>query len=502
MNALFKPASYQTGAAWAVGATFVWKIISFANALLVAAIFGATLRSDIYFYLIMFIGIGLTFLQRLNNVVLIPEAMFLQEQNPQHAQRFLTMWLYSYAGLGLILVAVGIVWPVGMWEIFSRFDHAYLITQRTLLAAGFVLFALYILAYYLQAISEMYKFFGAAWLGILNAVFPFVFLLCFGRAIGLLSMVYGFIASNALQIIILAGVLKKQLNWSFKPAWTALGKRARHNALAGQTLAVMETINSWLPLFLISGIGAGLISALNYCRQLTDSPTEILTNRLTNVSKIALTELAAKNKQKAFNRTFLQTNFVLVFILAPLAVFTVYFAPEIVNLFFQRGEFDAQAATDTVRFLRPFIVTVLLLAPAMVQNAAVAAQRKIKENFPYAIISYVVFLAALLLFIPKYGAFMYAYLSLCGFFFGGYLNYLFFRKHLPFVSFIKMYEDLAKVTALNLAALVCAAAVANALPPLNSFCTILICGSIYIIGLLLASHESGFLKQFLKALRG
>lgn len=501
MKTLFAPISYQKGATWAVIATLVWKIISFANALLVAAFFGATFRTDIYFYLIMLMGFGLTFLQRLNNTVLIPEAMFLQAEKPHQTQPFLNTWLYIYVTAGIVLCSAGFLCPVKLWQLFSGFDTTYLVAQRHLLCAGFILFALYILAYYLQAIVEMFKFFGAAWLGILNALCPFIFLLCLGHKIGLLSMVYGFIVSNLLQVIILLVLLKKQLKWTFSPAWIPLEKHARHNAAAGQTLAAFEIINSWLPIYLISAMGTGVISALNYCRQLTDSPTEILTNRLINVSKIALTEQAAQKNQKTFDHVFLQTNFILIFFLTPLTVFTLYFAPEIVDLFFRRGKFTALAAQHTVRFLQPFIITVLLLAPSMVQSAAIAAQRKVKENFPYAASACVVFLLAILYFVPRYGAFMYAYLSVCGLILGGYLNYLFFRKYLPFVSFGKMYLDLTKLIGLNMGALLAAGIIKEILPPLHPFFTILICGTFYMAVFLLLANKTGILQKFFKALR-
>ena len=61
----------------AVGATLAWKIVSFANALLVALYFGADRATDVYFYLIMATGFGLTFLQRMNAAAVIPEAMTL-----------------------------------------------------------------------------------------------------------------------------------------------------------------------------------------------------------------------------------------------------------------------------------------------------------------------------------------------------------------------------------------------------------------------------------------
>ena len=80
---LFKPTSYRTGAVLAVGATAVWKTISFINALLLAAYFGADKATDLYFYLILTIGLGSYFLQRLNAAVIIPQAMALEMQQPQ-----------------------------------------------------------------------------------------------------------------------------------------------------------------------------------------------------------------------------------------------------------------------------------------------------------------------------------------------------------------------------------------------------------------------------------
>ena len=63
MKALFKPTSYRQGTVFAVGATFVWKLISFINALLLAAYFGATYKTDIYFYLLVIMSFGSVFTQ-------------------------------------------------------------------------------------------------------------------------------------------------------------------------------------------------------------------------------------------------------------------------------------------------------------------------------------------------------------------------------------------------------------------------------------------------------
>ena len=132
MGNIFKPTSYKKGALAAVSATLVWKLLSFANALLIAFYFGATYKSDIYFYLIMLIGFGITFMQRLNSAVLIPEAMFLHEENAEQGCRFITMGFYFYVLLALIIGIGGHLFCVPLWQGLSRFDTT-LIAQSQLL---------------------------------------------------------------------------------------------------------------------------------------------------------------------------------------------------------------------------------------------------------------------------------------------------------------------------------------------------------------------------------
>ena len=159
MKTLFKPTSYKKGTVLAVGATFVWKAISFANALLLALYFGASRQTDIYFYLIILTGVGVAFLQRLNQTVLIPEAMFLSQQEQTTGKKFATMWLYIYIILGILIVLLGTIFPEQIWGILSRFGGQLLEQDKALLVWALWVFALQIITYYLTAVAEMYKFF-------------------------------------------------------------------------------------------------------------------------------------------------------------------------------------------------------------------------------------------------------------------------------------------------------------------------------------------------------
>lgn len=480
MGNIFKPTSYKKGALAAVSATLVWKLLSFANALLIAFYFGATYKSDIYFYLIMLIGFGITFMQRLNSAVLIPEAMFLREQDEQLGRRFITMGFYFYVLLALLIGVGGTLFCVPLWQGLSRFDQTLIAQSRLLLSWGAVLFGLQLITYYLTAVCEMFKLFNLSWLGVLNALLPLLCLIFLGEKIGMISMVYGFVAANAVQIAVILAVLKKELKWNFTPCAVPLHKRAWRNIATGQTLAVVEIINSLLPVYLMSAMGAGIVSALNYCRQLTDSPTEIITSRVAAVTKIQFTENGARGEKELFNLNFLRVNHLLLIVLTPLAVFSCWFAPQIVDLFFRRGNFSAQAAHDTILFLRPMLFTLILLVPSAVQSNTIAAWLKVKESFPYAVSVSVLFALAVAVLLPRWGAFSFPYISIGGLLVGACVSYFLFKKYFPFVSYVKSFIDLGRILLINSAALVPAVIVAHFLH-VNAFWTLLVCGSVFMI---------------------
>ena len=497
MLSIFKTTSYQTGAAVAVGATAVWKITSFASSILIALYFGASFHTDIYFYLIMLMGFGVTFLHRINTTVLIPEAMFLLDKNQAQSKSFLTAGFYVYLLLALGLGVLGLLLPVQTVGLFSRFDTTLLQQEQLLLACAFFLFATQLLVYYLTAVVEMHKFFAIALLGPLNAICPLVLLLLGGTKLGIICMIYGFLIANVLQLIFLIWILITRLQWDFIPKPFHLPARAQKNIVGTQILGIMGIVNSLLPMYLLSGMGAGIVSALNYCRQLTDSPSEILTNRVINVSKIELTENAAKGQINVYNKNYLSTNHLLLFLLTPLAVFTAYFAADIVALFFEHGHFDAWNAADTVAFLRPMIFVIILMVPAGLQSNTIAAWLKVKECLPYSLTSSLAFTFMVFSYMPVWGPFSYPYFIIGELIFSFILSYFMFKKYFPFINYFRSFWEMLRLLAINVIALVPAAAIRMFFGGKSPFLNLLFCGSVFVTVLLVISYKSRDLQLFL-----
>lgn len=484
----------------AVGATLAWKIVSFANALLVALYFGADRATDVYFYLIMATGFGLTFLQRMNAAAVIPEAMTLDAQNAGGGRPLLNGFLYFYLLLALALGAAGIFFPVKVMEALSLFSAEELARERNLLTWSFWMFGLQLLTAYLIAVLEMYRRFASSLFTPLNALLPLVCLVLLGRTAGIVSMVYGFVAANAIQIAVFLWILKKELSWNFFLRPERPARAFAKNLVSNQLIELANIAAGVLPLYLLSGLSAGLVSALNYAKQLAESPTEILTLRVTNVSKIQLTESAAKNEAQQLNADFLSTQHFLLFLLTPLAVFTAFYAPEIVTLFFKRGEFDAQDVSQAAAFLRPLLGLMLFMGPVLMQNNVVAAGRKLKEFLPYALSGIVLFIALTPPSVRAWGAFAFPYVQVGCCFVGLYLNYLFFRKYFPYVSYGPSLQDALRLLAVNTLALLPSAAYALAFENTHTFLKVFIGGVIFLAGLFLLTRQSGDWKTFCRRL--
>ena len=498
MVKLFKPTSYRSAAALAVGATALWKGISFINALLLAAYFGASRATDVYFYLILTMGVGWFFVQRLNAAVIIPHAMTLESTKPNSGRALLNGYLYMYIVLAALLIGLGICAPVQSVSLFSRFSAPYLETQRTLIAWAFVFFALQILTTYLLAILEMYKRFATALFTPLNALMPLLFLLCFGRTHGVISMLYGFVVSYAVQVLIYSVMLKKELGWKLTRGEIYHSAAFAKNLVSNQCMELANIVSGVLPLYLLSGLGTGVVSALNYARQLSDSSTEVFTLRVTNVSKIQLTELAAQNNWPAFNNAYNTTHFALWFLLTPLSVFSIFYAPEIITLFFARGEFSTQDVRESAAFLRPLLGLVWIMVPILMQSNIVAATRKLKEFFPYALAGILLFIVSVPFTVDAWGALAYPYTQLVCCVAGQFINWMFLRKYLPDFYIKPAFTDGLRLVGFNLISLIPAVLCTRFLAGQTAWMVLLVGGLIYVAVLAALTYYSSDFKRFLQ----
>ncbi len=495
---LFKPTSYRTGTVLAVGATSVWKFLSFINALLVAAYFGVTTETDIYFYLIMLMGTTGSLVHSLNITAIIPEAMFLEETKPGQGKLVLNFFFKFYAVIIVFILLLGVCSPTYALASCSRFTLEQLTAHTLLIRLSFLLFGLQLFAFYLTAILEMYHRFTTSLLTPLNALFPLVFLLALGHQIGILSMMLGFVCSYAIQVVLLVYSLKKELHWNFACGGYTLSSRLKHNLGSIGVQSVLNIICGWLPIYLLSGMGMGLVSALNYAKQLSETPTEILTSRVANLSKLQLTEHVSRQDWQQGNINYLAVNHFLFFLLAPLAVFSCFYAQEIVLMFFQRGAFTVQDGVLAANFLRPLLFVMLFIAPGSLQANILSATRMWKEFFTYSLIGYFLMLILLPITMHYWGGLAYPYTLLFCNLLGLSIAYFFLKRFVSAWQATATWRQMGRIFSLNIIALVPSAIYGWYFAGSNPWITVLIGGIIFVATLGGLSYYSGDLQFFIR----
>lgn len=482
----------------AVGATGFWKFLSFFNALLVAAFFGVTLETDVYFYLLFLIGLLLSFIQTFNTTSIIPQAIVLEQTQPGEGRKVLNFFLLVYMIGSTLLFIAGILFPTYLIAGVSRFSVEQVAQFSLLVRLSFLLFGLQLFTNYFTSILEMYHRFSVALLSPLNAIIPLICLLLWGKKAGIISMMYGFVLSYAIQTVLLGHAMHKELQWNLIIRGYKLSARLKNNLFSIAIQSVLNIVCSWVPLYLLSGLGVGWISALNYARQLAETPSEILTQRITNLSKIQLTEQVAKQDWKQGNINYLSINHWLIFTLAPLTVFSCFYAPEIIIMFFKRGAFTMQDAVLSAGFLRPLLFVMLFMVPGTLQTTVLSSTRTWKEFLPYSFIGYGAFLVAIPITMHIWGGLAYPYTLLATNLIGTAAVYICARKYAPAWDGPTSLKQLARILSLNIIALVPAAVYGWYFAGPNPWSTVFIGGIIFMGTLCALSAYSGDLQFFIR----
>ena len=228
--ALFKTYSYKQGAALSIGSTFIWKLLSFVNSILIAFYFGTRTKCDVYFYIIFIAGLAALFFTSLNSNVIIPQAIYLKKEKEKSAQNFLNFILLLYIAILVLILLAGLFFPIEIFSVISNFSMDILSQDILILRLAFLYLCAYILCYFILDIMYVYHIFSINFLFPLNALLPMLIMLLFHKVLGIRTMLIGFVFSYFIQIITCLFIMKKKLNWSFTHIKANLESRLKNKS--------------------------------------------------------------------------------------------------------------------------------------------------------------------------------------------------------------------------------------------------------------------------------
>ncbi len=408
---LIKAESYKRGTALSVLFNILSKGILFILTIIIARYFGSDIKTDIYFFVFGTMLLFSGFINAIDAAVLIPESMRLREsEGNDRAAAFLNFFLVVYGVIGIVFSVVMYFFGTTVFGLISKFSENDILIYRDYFRAGSLFFIFHLLTNYINTILTSLKYFSIPM--IISSIKSAIAIACIfllEADYDVLAVFLGGLIAYAFNLVLLLFILSKMAGWKFNVQRLSIKKRVWSNIFYSELGQLATVASSLFPLYLLSGFGSGILSVMNYGKNIADIPNTLITAQFTNVSGIKLNEQSARGDHAGVNDTFVRTSKLLVFILVPLGCFMFVFAEPIVLLFYKTGNFTQAAIKDSARFLQLFSISVFCIGiNAMVTRIFIAMQA-IRQAFLYQVILNILLIAAIWIFTKKYGAYGYPY---------------------------------------------------------------------------------------------
>lgn len=448
---LLKSESYKRGAIYSTGFNLLAKALAFANSMVIAYYFGTQVKTDIYFYSLATISMLMGLVTSLDHSVIIPEAMRIrQEEGEAQSQKFFNFFLFIYFIIGLLSVGVLYIDPVNFFVLISQFDISTLSHNIFQIYAIIPLCILMLFTNFLIDIFSSYKFFTLPMItSLVNSVLSLVFIILFHRVWDVTSMIVAQIVSYSFNIIWLLFLLKKKICWNFQLVKIHLRPLVIQNIVYSQFANFFTFLGTYVPMYLLSGFSGGIITCLNYGRNLSEIPRHLLIGQISIVSGIKLNELYATYDLDNLNLFFQRTIKFMVFVMMPISGIFYLFSEEIVIILYQRGNFGIESVAISALFLRYLGLLLPLYAIDTMFARLNMAGQNIKTAFGYQVISNILVILFAILFISNIGFIGYALALIVCYLLGLFAMYYIIHKHYSSIEYIKIIKYFFMVLFIN-----------------------------------------------------
>lgn len=408
---LIKSESYKRGMALSVIFNMAAKFLLFLLTICIARLFGNNIKTDIYFFIYGSMVLLSGSVNAVDTAVIIPESMRLRQSNGINAATaFLNYFLRLYFLAGIFFVTLIFFFGTAIFAWFSKFAAADIELYRNYFVIGSFYFLFQLLINYMNTILVSLKFFTVPMIisGINSCVVVAGTLLLY-KQYDMESVLISGLIAYCINLGVLIYILKKIAGFNFMVSRGGVEKNIWNKLFFSELGQFATLASSYFPLYILSGFNSGIISAMNYGKNIADMPNTLLTAQVANVSGIKMNEQVAQNNFNSLNEIFLRSAKMLVFFLVPTGFFMFVFAQPLVELFYASRNFTLDAVKDAAKFLQLLAITIFSIGVNAMVTRIFIAMQIIKQALFYKIIMNGLLIVAIWLFTKFYGAYGFAY---------------------------------------------------------------------------------------------
>ena len=427
------------------------KGILFLLTIIIARYFGSDIKTDIYFFVFATMILFSGFINNIDTAVLIPESMRLREkEGDEKATAFLNYFLLIYFVIGILFTLVMYLFGSTVFGLISKFSEADITTYRNYFWLGSFFFIFHVLTNYFNNILTSLKYFSLPM--IISSIKSCIVIVCIfllREKYDVMSVIMGGLISYAINLLIQICILYKITGWKFNFKKPPIRKNIWSNVFYAELGQMATVASSMFPLYLLSGFGSGIVSVMNYGKNIADIPNTLVTSQFANVSGIKLNEEFARKDYTGMNETFLQTSKLMVFILVPVGFYCFVFATPIIELFYQSKNFNTEAVNTSAVFFKLLSVTVFSISiNAMVTRVFIAVQA-IKQAFYYQVGLNILLIAAIWICTSQVGAYGYPYGIIIMNIINWVSMYFICKKLVPFIDYWALLKYTTHIVLIN-----------------------------------------------------
>lgn len=427
---MFRIESYKKGIALSTFFNIFNKGLVFITGIIIAYYFGATPETDIFFYVYGTIVIIAAYLMNLNSSVIIPESMKIRAEKGDQNINFLNQFICLYCLVSIVGVLIIIADPIYFFSTVSSFDTEILEKNRTLLYLSIPLLGIISLTTLITDILTSYKFFTLPMLlGIATGLLSITMVFLFHNPLGAQSIFWGYIISYTINLVTLFYLLARKLNWNFRLPKISVPKRVWKNMGFAQLGNLTSMLSLYIPIYLLSGFGSGIITALTFAQQISSLPNTLATTQFSSVAGIKFNELVNQNRWEEVNHVFSNIANLLHFIMIPVSCIIFIYPDDIVSILLGFTSIEA----DTAAYISKFVKYLGLLLPFYVTNTLFArlfmAARKIKQAFWYQSIFNIIQTCAIYYTVKTFGVMGYP-LTVLSIYVLSFISYQYIERYL------------------------------------------------------------------------
>jgi putative peptidoglycan lipid II flippase len=362
--------------------TGVVKIAGAAKLILVARAFGMSDGLDAYLIAFLLPSFVADTLSGSLGPALVPTFIDVREkQGGASAVRLYSSVLGGAVGwLTLVSLIFAAIAPWALRPLASSFDAAKLSLTVSLFLVMLPTAPLSALAMTWRAILNAEdRFVVAASAGLITPLISIAFLLRFGQAWGAYSLAAGTLAGGFLEMATLAAAIA-QVGYPVWPRWSGRSGEVDQVLRQYAPLVAGTLLLGGAPLIdqaIAAMLGSGSVAALQYGTRLTAvlvaiGPTAVGTAILPHFSR-----LTAADESRAARRSLRGYATVILALTLPVVALLVFFSPQLIRVFFERGQFTG-ADTGLVAMVQRY--SVLSIPVSMVLALVLRFISSVKQN--------------------------------------------------------------------------------------------------------------------------